>query len=175
MDQINFGATPPTLPWAVVNTHAHREGVALENLARQGFTAYCPQVRRRIRHARKVQDVLRPLFPGYAFVQVTPDKTVWRPILSTLGVRSLVRFGDDIAFLEDGFVEALQQRELGGAVCLPEHPYAVGQDVKIAGGPFDGLIGTILNLEEKDRLVVLMDMLNQKVRVKVQVKDVTSL
>ena len=175
MDQFVHDAAPPPLPWAVVNTHPHREALALENLTRQGFTAYCPRVVRRIRHARKVQDVLRPLFPGYAFVQVAPDKTIWRPILSTLGVRSLVRFGDDIAFLEEGFVEALQQREVEGAVCLPEIPFVAGQDVRVTGGPFDGLIGTILQLEEKDRLVLLMNLLNQKVRVKVRARDVASL
>ena len=39
--------------WAVINTHPHREQVAVENLQRQEFHAYCPMVRRRL-HAAKV-------------------------------------------------------------------------------------------------------------------------
>ena len=77
--------------WAVVNTQPHRETIALENLERQDFRAYCPVIRKRVRHARRSLDLLRPLFPGYLFAQVTLDR--WRPILSTYGVRSLVRCG----------------------------------------------------------------------------------
>jgi len=68
--------------WAVVNTQPHRERIALENLARQAFKAYCPLVRRRVRHARREHDALRPLFPGYLFVHLSPQTPRWRPIWS---------------------------------------------------------------------------------------------
>jgi hypothetical protein len=58
----------PVAPWAVINTHPHREEMALENLMRQGFIAYCPMLRRRRSHGRRITPVLRPLFPSYLFV-----------------------------------------------------------------------------------------------------------
>jgi transcriptional antiterminator RfaH len=58
-------------PWAVVNTQPHHERTALDHLARQEFNAYCPMARRRVKHVRRVQDVLRPLFPGYLFVRLS--------------------------------------------------------------------------------------------------------
>ena len=76
------------IAWAVVNTHVHKVSLALRNLDRQGFMAYCPMMAKRIRHARKFSEVYRPLFPGYVFVALNPAKDQWRPILSTFGVRN---------------------------------------------------------------------------------------
>jgi transcriptional antiterminator RfaH len=74
--------------WIVVNTYAHKELIAIENLERQQYASYFPMIRTRVRHARRSRDVLRPLFPDYLFVSVDPEHERWRPILSTLGVRS---------------------------------------------------------------------------------------
>jgi transcriptional antiterminator RfaH len=153
--------------WAVVNTQPHREPVALENLVRQGFLSYCPSVRRRITHARRTRDILRPLFPGYLFVHVNSDQLQYRPILSTRGVRTLVRFGERPSFLEDEFIQELKSREVDGVIVRPLSPYKVGQTVRVAGGPFDGLVATIIEMDEKDRLVVLMQFLNRSTKVKI--------
>lgn len=154
--------------WGVVNTQPHRERIALENLARQEFKAYCPLVRRRVRHARRVHDVLRPLFPGYLFVHLSPQTQRWRPIMSTAGVRMLVRFGEQLAFVEDDFVQELKSHEIDGEIVRPPKSFMVGQSVHVAAGPFSGLVGTIIEMDDKDRLVVLMNLLNNR-KVKVQV------
>lgn len=173
----DFGATPAQ--WVVVNTQPHRERIALANLAHQDFRAYCPMVRRRIRHARQTRDVLRPLFPNYLFVGVNPSLERWRPMLSTFGVRTLVRCGDKPSILDDGFVEDLQAREVEGVIEAPggrpRQTFEIGQEVRLAGGPFDGLIAKIIQMDEKDRLVVLMDLLNRPTRVKVGAQAVAPL
>jgi transcriptional antiterminator RfaH len=153
--------------WAVVNTQPHRERIALENLARQAFTTYCPMVRRRVKHARRTCDVSRPLFPGYLFVHISPQTQRWRPIVSTLGVRMLVRFGEQLAFVEDDLIRELRSHEIDGEIVRPARSYTVGQSVHVAGGPFDGLIGTIIDMDDKDRLVVLMNLLSRPVKVQV--------
>jgi transcriptional antiterminator RfaH len=151
--------------WGVVNTQPHRERIAFDNLARQEFRPYCPLVRRRIKHARRALDILKPLFPGYLFVWLDP-KMRWRPILSTIGVTTLVRCGEELSFVPHGFVEALQTREIEGVIVRPASPYKVGQQVRMACGPFDGLVATIIAMDEHDRLVVLMNMLNRLVSVR---------
>ena len=158
--------------WVVVNTHPHREQIAIENLWRQDFVAYCPKIRKCVRSRRQARDVLRPLFPGYVFVHVAQDRQLWRLILSTYGVRTLVRLGDSVGQLDSGFIDSLRAREVDGAISRPERPFMVGQDVRMAGGPFDGLVAKIIEIHEKDRLVVLMDLLNQSVRAKVSAEQV---
>lgn len=144
----------------------HREHIALEHLQRQDFWAYCPLIKRRRSHARRVSDVMRPLFPGYLFVRINPTAQRWRPLLSTHGVRSLVRCGDELSLLGDDFVRELKAREVDGVIARPASPYHVGQQVRVAGGAFDGLIATIVELNERDRLTVLMQLLSRSVKVR---------
>jgi transcriptional antiterminator RfaH len=167
-----IASQPPR--WLVVNTHPHKEHVALQNLAQQNFAAYCPLVRKQIKHARRSQTVLRPLFPSYIFVRVDFGMQRWRPILSTIGVRTLVRFGEQLGSLDDRFLQGLKAREVDGAIVRPQRPYAIGQQVRMAGGAFDGLIATIVELDEKDRLIVLMDLLNRTVKVKTESNNVAA-
>lgn len=160
--------------WIAASTHAHKEPMAITNLERQGFNAYCPMIKRRVRHARKLSEVLRPLFPGYVFIRLDLDRDQWRPIMSTFGVRNLIRFGDRLGALPSAFVETLLAREQDGAVTLPpaKAAYAPGEQVRLREGPFEGLVATVLTASDCDRLLVLMDLLKRSVRVKVAIEDV---
>ena len=161
--------------WAAVNTQPHREQVAHANLERQGFVTYCPVVRRRRSHARRVDEVLRPLFPGYLFVNVSLEREFWRPILSTHGVRTLVRCGDQPSPVDARFIGALRAREVDGAIVRPSVPYQVGQQVRVVAGGFDDVVATILSLDEKDRLTVLLDLLGRPVKVHLDGTQVSAL
>jgi transcriptional antiterminator RfaH len=153
--------------WVVVTTQPHRERYAVENLDRQKFACYCPQLLKTVRHARKTRNVMKPLFPGYVFVQVDVQQQRWQSIMSTYGVRSVVRLGDSLGFLDDGFVASLKAREIDGVVARPPHRFEIGQNVRLSGGAFDNLVAAIIDLDDHGRLVVLMDLLNQRVKVKV--------
>jgi transcriptional antiterminator RfaH len=159
--------------WIVVNTYPHKEATAAANLNNQGFGTYFPLVRKRVRHARKTRDVLRPLFPGYVFVDTGAAAAIWRPVLSTVGVRALVRSGDEPSRLDGLFIAALRSREIDGAIAAIAPMYRPGQQIQIAHGPFDGTVATIIHLDEKDRLVVLMDILNRPVRVQLDARQVS--
>ena len=160
--------------WVVLNTQPHREGVAVENLRRQQFSTYCPMVRRQVRHARKTTNVLRPLFPGYLFVGLEPGRQRWRPLLSTVGVRTLVRFGNAPAHLDAKFIECLKAREADGAVEISVPEFRIGQEVRFAGGAFDGLVATIVAMSEKDRMTLLLNLLQGRVRVTVNASALTA-
>ncbi|MDX2257917.1 MAG: transcriptional activator RfaH [Hyphomicrobiaceae bacterium] len=167
--QADLSATAPTLVrWAAVSTHPAREHVAIENLQRQDFECYCPMMTKRVRHARRTQELLRPFFPGYVFVGIDPGEQRWRPILSTIGVRTIVRCGDEPSLLDQIFIDALREREVDGAIARPALPYRVGQQVRLTSGALDGLVATIVEMHEKDRLVVLLDLLRRPVRVTLQ-------
>lgn len=162
-----------TARWIVATTHPHSEAIAREHLERQGFTVYCPMIRKRRSHARRVDTVLRPLFPGYIFVHLSVASGIWRPIQSTTGIRTIVRFGEEPATLDAAFIEALQAREEEGAVIRPPTPFVVGQQVQIEGGPFDGLMARILSLNDRDRITVLLDVMNRGVKTLLDSRQLT--
>jgi transcriptional antiterminator RfaH len=161
-------------PWVVVNTHPHKEVYAIENLRRQDLDVYCPMLKQRIKHARRITEVLRPLFPSYMFVKINPDYRQWKPILSTFGVRTLVCCGEQPSLLDDDFISALKAREEGGVIVPQSSKFRVGQQVRIEEGAFDGVVATIIDLSEKDRLVVLVNLLQKDVRMKLNTLSVTA-
>jgi transcriptional antiterminator RfaH len=158
--------------WIVISTHPHQEHFALENLQRQAFKTYCPMIRKRRSHARRIETVLRPLFPGYLFVQLNLALQRWRPIVSTYGVRGIVRAGERPGSIDDDFIANLRSREIEGAIARPANPYRIGQRVQINTGPFDQLIATIIEMDEKDRLVVLLDIMKRGVKVQLHCEAV---
>ena len=154
--------------WIVVSCHAHKESVALDNLRRQDFTCYCPMLRRQVRHARRTYESVRPLFPSYVFVAMDFDRRSWRALLSTRGVRSVISCGETPSTLKNEFIESLREREVDGAILRPSTPYSVGQRVRLNTAAFDGIVATIIDIDEKDRVVVLLDLLSRPVRVNVK-------
>ncbi len=159
-----------TTRWIVVNTHPHREKLAMKNLEQQDFIVYCPMMMKRIRHARRTTDEPRPIFPGYIFVNYDNAKHRWRPILSTYGVRAVIQQGEEPSLLDGQFIDLLKAREIDNVVQNSKSTYKIGQGVAIEAGPFDGLIGKIIELRAKDRIVILLDILNQKSKVEINTR-----
>lgn len=160
-------------PWIVCSTHVNQEQLAITHLKRQQYDIYCPMYIKSITHARRVDKVKRPLFPGYMFVHADPVQDNWRPVLSTMGIRSVVRFGENLGTLSDDFIQSLRSREQDGHIVTPAHRYRVGQHVQINGGPFDGVVATILSMDDNERLVVLMDIMRRSVHVKIEANKIS--
>ena len=88
-------------------------------------------------------------------------------MLGTFGVRSVVCNGETPALLPSGFVEGLKAREVDGAIKKPETPFSPGQSVAIN-------VGQILEIRESDRILLLLNLLNQQTRVHVETKMLRS-
>ncbi|MFN3656991.1 MAG: transcription termination/antitermination protein NusG [Pseudolabrys sp.] len=159
--------TQQELRWYVVQAQPHAEGKAAVNLARQGFEPYLPRFLKRRRHARRIESVLAPLFPGYLFVKFDIDTQRWRSIQSTFGVSRLVCNGDKPAFVPEGVVAGLKMREQeDGIVQLDPAPrFDRGERVRIVDGVFAACLGLYEGMTDRDRVAVLLDLLGRKVRV----------
>lgn len=155
--------------WLAVNTQPHREALAIENLKRQEFLSYCPMIRMHtVRH-----EVLRPMFSGYIFVMIKPSQR-WHPVHSTLGVRRILSFGGKPSLVADEFIQALRAREIDGAVVRPAEPYEIGQKVRVTAGPFDGIIASIVDMKEADRIVVLIELLGRNAKASIDIRSLAS-
>lgn len=166
MNVVTSNQQAQRLGWIALYTRAHQENTAIANIARQGFDAYCPMIARLRRHARKTEEVRRPLFPSYVFVRLDEDRFQWRPLLSTVGVRSVVRFRENLGFMPEGFVEKLRAYEATGRLQQAVAPaLEPGTNVKILDGPFENLIATVLSIPEKDRVWLLLDIMGREVRI----------
>ncbi len=161
---------PSARSWYLVYTKPRQEYVALTNLARQGYSVYLPRVRQaRKRQGRRVT-VVEPLFPRYLFIHLDTHADNWGPIRSTLGVASLVRFGQKPARVPDDLVIFLKAREgCDGVHEWAEKKPQVGGRVRVAEGAFQGYEGILLARTSRERVVVLLDVLGRQIRMQVGV------
>lgn len=154
------------LPWYVVHTKVRQEQTAYDNLARQGYAVYLPQIRilKRIRGHQQAQQ--EPLFPRYLFLQPGSTSHSIAPIRSTLGVTTIVRFGQKPAVMQWETLRSIREFESRRNAARDEDisPFQPGKRVRIAGGPLMGLEGLISDVSQ-ERVIVLMQLLGHDTRV----------
>jgi transcriptional antiterminator RfaH len=156
--------------WYAVHTHAGAEMKALAHLKRQNYQVYLPLLHRKVRHARKIEQVLRPFFPRYLFVSLDLRTHGWRSIRSTGGVTDVVCFGDQPAPLPRGVVEGLKSHEdSNGCISFARKScVTAGDTVVVLDGPFSRLAGLCEAVSESERVTVLLDLLGRRVRVSLE-------
>ena len=161
--------------WYVVQTQPHAEGRAQEHLRRQGFTTYLPKLLKSRRHARKTEQVSRPLFPRYMFVLIDSTHQSWHAIRSTFGVSELVGGENGPTAVRGGVVEALRQREGNDGFFRFEAPKLMrGAAVKVLDGVFASCLGLFEGMNDKDRVAVLLDLLGRRVRVVLEADSIAA-
>jgi transcriptional antiterminator RfaH len=153
--------------WCVVHTRPNSEARAEINLRRQGFDTYLPCYQRQRRHARRRENVVRPLFPRYLFVLLDFARDQWRPVQSTFGVSTLVLVGDKPVAMPDEVVEEIRAREgLDGYVVLGLPPgLKPGSPVRMIDGLFADHEGVLDGVGDAHRVSVLLSLLGRQVRV----------
>jgi transcriptional antiterminator RfaH len=163
--------------WYVVYTHAQAEQIAQTHLERQGFTVYCPRIRKTRRHARRVMQCASPLFPRYLFVNLDREHCRWRAVRSTIGVSALLSRGDEPLLLDPAVLDRIRDREgEDGLIRLdddsaPDH-WRPGTPLHIHTGPLADCDGLFQGLGERDRVRVLLELLGRPVMVTVPAQAV---
>jgi transcriptional antiterminator RfaH len=154
--------------WYLVHTKPKQEKCVLDNLYRQGYQCYLPT----IPSERLRQGLLtvshEPLFPRYLFVRLGLGGSAksWAPIRSTKGVSRLVSFGVEPAKVADSLVEALRARE-ALVQAEPERLFNPGERVRLTEAPFAGIEGIYHMADGESRVMVLIELLSNQVRVRV--------
>lgn len=150
--------------WFAAMTQPQREGVAIDNLRRQGFHTFSPLEKVVRRHARRTIATTAPVFRGYVFVRLDPMRARWRSINGTLGVRSLVTTGGAPLAIKPGVVETLVASTNAEGILEFIDPLQPGMIVRLRAGPFADELGVIERLDGRNRLVLLMSLMCGQVR-----------
>jgi transcription elongation factor/antiterminator RfaH len=150
--------------WYVIKSQPRKESLAVLNLHRQGFRTFLPRLTKTVRHARKTRTVQAPLFPGYLFTPLDPDRRQWRPINGTFGVQGLIMEGDRPQPVPAGVVEAiLALTAAPGSADWETVDWAPrlepGGRVRILTGPFADQLGTLRSLDDHGRAMVLLEIM----------------
>jgi len=157
------------LAWHAIWTHSHCEQLVHDQLAAKGFDTFLPKATIWSRRNGKQRPLLRPLFPGYLFVQHELDKQSHVEILKARGVvRVLGERWDAPARIPAEEVAAIRQLVDADTPLLPHQYLPSGSRVRISDGPLAGVEGILLRSKpQKGLLVVSINLLQRSVAVEV--------
>ena len=155
--------------WYLIHSKPREEKLAQENLERQGYEVYLPLILGRKKKRSRTIRSIQPMFPRYLFIRLSNQTDDWSPIRSTIGVANLVRFGMKPAKVPEKLIENLKQNENDeGIHDLPSKELNVGDQVLIAEGPFEGCMATLFSQNSDERVVVLLKIAENHIKVKLE-------
>ena len=136
------------------------------NLLNQKFDYFLPKITtKKINSNPKVE----VLFPGYIFVNTSFEN--YSALKYTMGIRNIIKFGDNISCISDEEIEAMQMAEEVSKIDPVVSQIQIGQDVMIAKGSLTGSIVKVCSLPSKERVGVLLSFLGSVRRVTIPEKD----
>ena len=119
----------------------------------------------------KEKEKERNKFLSYVFVKMKMNDESWHVIRNTTGVTGFVGPGSSPVALTDKEVE-----KLGVETKVIEIKFAVGDSVRINGGPLSGFTGLVEEIsEDKTKVTVTASMFGREMKVELDVSQVTPL
>ncbi|HCC54582.1 MAG TPA: transcriptional activator RfaH [Desulfobulbaceae bacterium] len=162
--------------WFAIRAKPQKEQVARLHYQRQGYAVYLPMMLTIVRHARRIEEKLKPFFPGYLFLHLAPEERNWVAISSTRGALGPICFGDHYLPVPDWIIVDLQAKEDGrGAVSLAElqkKELTPGVAVAVRLDDDTSTQGLFYSFSGQDNVVVLLNFLNRQVKATLPVDRV---
>ena len=155
--------------WYLIYCKPQRERIARDNLKRQGYVVYLPLAPVRRRRKGRTVRIVDPIFPRYLFIYLSDQTDDWGPIRSTIGVSSLVRFGQLPAKITDSLIEGLRLREDSeGIQEIPERGFKLGDKVRIAEGVMEGFEAIFQCQKSNERVILLLKIAENTAKIEIE-------
>ena len=143
--------------WYVIYYLLKNESRLIENLNNQNFNFYIPKIliskNKLVKHTS--------LFPGYGFVESTPNHV--NSLNYTKGLKYVLKNGSVYSHISDSLLEEIKEANKD----FQTHPLVtvpkLYSDVTILNGPFKGNLVRFMGLSKSDRVKVLFILLGRNV------------
>ena len=153
--------------WLVATYKINEVRRVESNLLNQKFDYCLPKITtKKINSNPKVE----VLFPGYIFVNTSFKN--YSALKYTMGIRNIIKFGDNISYISDEEIDAMQMAEEASKKDPVAAQIKIGQDVMIANGSLAGSIAKVCSLSSKERVGVLLSFLGSIRKVIIPEKDI---
>ncbi len=159
--------------WVLIYTKAKEEIKANENLQRQGFKTFLPLIAPTNENSEFKS--LVPVFPRYFFAQINIELDNWTAIKSSYGVSHIVMFSEKFTSIPNNIIKLIQDK-LDEAGIYKEDisivDYQKGDPVSIKEGGFAGIDAIFLTKKSKDRVRLLLKLLNTSIVAEISTSDI---
>ena len=151
--------------WLAVYTKPRHEKTVKKELQKKGFEVYLPILKERRKWSDRKKWVEFPLFRSYIFVRIKIKNALF--VLQTMGVVKVVKFGGEVAIVQNKSIEAIKLMIEGGYNPEPLDYFVKGDPVEVSDGPLKGLVGEVIRLDKDDRLLIRVDTIQHSVSVQI--------
>ncbi len=158
---------PVMTNWYLIQYKANSYKIAVRNLNQQGFRTFLPMQDTTNRNKSKFLATLKPLFPGYMFININSFDTSWSKINNTLGVKRIVCDNDNPKPLPLELVMGIMSRCDEFGKMLPRKQFIIGDSVQFLSGAFTKFLATVEEIDSDERIWVMMDFMGYPRRVQV--------
>ena len=152
--------------WIAVYTRPRHEKTVAQELISKGFETYLPILRKRRKWSHRKKWVEFPMFRAYVFTHITFNQVL--PVLETIGVVKIIKFGNKPAVVRDEHIEGIKLMIEGGYNPQTTDYFLRGDQVEVLDGPLKGITGDVIRLDGNDRLVIRIDAIQHSVSVKIE-------
>jgi transcriptional antiterminator RfaH len=163
------------ITWCVAHTQPLKELVAQQHLLDQGYEVYMPRFKKTVRHARKVEEKIAPLFPRYIFVGMDLDVVGWRSVNGTRGVSHLLMSNDlNPAKVPTRIIDELRAQEIGDGI-VPVASlvnFVKGEKIRIVEGAFADQMAIFESMDDKSRVRLLLTFMGREMNMTLPVHAV---
>ena len=151
--------------WYLVRCKSKQESRAKLNFTNQSITSFYPtvDVLKMIR-GRVCLKKEEALFPGYIFVHLDISSSFASKVNNTFGVYGFVKFAGKPQVVPDaviGTFEAIEKQTI-------DLTLKSGEKVVIDNGDYEYITAIFLEADSELRSILLIEMLNQKIRLSVE-------
>lgn len=159
--------------WYLVHSKPRAEKTAGVHLNKLGIETLCPYMLQKkfVRRKQVVQGI--PLFPGYLFAKFDPIFE-FRAVQYATGVRCVVSFGEALASVDAGVIDAMRDRINQGYVIVTKSiAFQPGQKVRILNGPLQGFEAVFeCEMSDQQRVALLLQTVAYQARVVMPVNQI---
>ena len=151
--------------WIAVYTKPRHERTAESELQAKGFEVFLPMLRERRKWSDRKKWVDFPLFRSYIFVRTKTKNALF--VLQTHGVVKVVKFGGEVAVVQDESIRAIKLMVDGGYSPVATDYFVKGDPGYVKEGPLKGLVGEVVRIDNHDRLLIRVDAIQHSVSVQI--------
>jgi len=158
--------------WYVVYSKPQKEKYAKFHLGLKGLEVFFPQLF--LPESLQQRKQIVPLFPNYLFVRMRFSQE-YNYVLWSPGVKRVVSFDGTPHPIDEKIVNFLMQQATPEGIIKARSSLMVGQEIRISGGSFDGVVGIIQEPPNaRERVTVLLKLLNREVSVDLPLRVIKS-
>ena len=159
--------------WIVVRSKPRSEKVAHNELVKKNIESYLPLLKERRKWSDRKKWVEFPLFSSYLFARIDIKDSIF--VLQTQGVNTIVKFGKQIAIVQNSVIKAIRLAMEGGYQLEPVEYFVEGNRVEVVAGPMKGIKGIVAKLKGQNRLIIKIDAIQQALSIQIESKFIRKL